>query len=72
MTDEMLHAQMAAGYAAQRLQIAQQQNKHIEHLLPPDLQNSLQHFMTAREYTAKQALSFILYQFFGSCSRSLR
>ena len=72
MTDEMMHAQMAASYAAQRSQMAKQQDQHIQHLLPPDLQNSLQHFMIAREYTAKQALSFILYQFFGSCSRSLR
>lgn len=72
MTDEMMHAQMAAAYAEQRAQIAKQQDQHIEHLLPPDLRGSLEHFMTSRQYTAKQALSFILYQFFGSCSRSLR
>jgi hypothetical protein len=30
----------------------------------------LQHYMQSREYTARQALSVILYQFFGSCSKS--
>lgn len=72
MTDEMIHAQMAAAYAAQRAELVKQQDNHLQHLLPPDLLPLLQHYMQSREYTAKQALSFILYQFFGSCSKSLR
>jgi hypothetical protein len=70
MTDEMMHAQMAAAYAAQRAELVKQQDNHLQQLLPPDLVSFLQHYMQSREYTARQALSVILYQFFGSCSKS--
>lgn len=70
MTDEVMHAQMAAAYAAQRNQLHKHQEHHLNQLLPPDLLPYLDHFMRSRDYTPKQALSFILYQFFGSCFKS--
>jgi hypothetical protein len=70
MTDEVMHAQMAAAYAAQRGQLHKHQEDHLHQLLPPDLLPYLDHFMRSRDYTPKQALSFILYQFFGSCFKS--
>jgi len=70
MTDEMMHAQMAAAYAAQRDQLHKHQEHHLSQLLPPDLLPYIDHFMRSRNYTPKQALSFILYQFFGSCFKS--
>lgn len=71
MTDEMMHAQMAAAYAAQRETMKPHLPADLE-LLPPDLRAQLNHFMQARQYTAQQALSVILSKFFGSCSKSLR
>ena len=63
MTDEMMPAQMAAAYAAQRAELVKQQDNHLQQLLPPDLVSFLQHYMQSREYSARQALSVILYQF---------
>jgi len=70
MTDDMMHMQMAAAYAAQREQMQHHQEHQLSQLLPPDLLPHIDHFMRSRNYTPKQALSFILYQFFGSCFKS--
>jgi len=69
MSDEMMHAQMAAAYAAQRNTMKHHQPAELTSL-PPHLRQQLEHFMQAREYTAPQALSIILSKFFGSCSKS--
>lgn len=69
MTDEMMHAQMAAAYAAQRNIMKPHLPADLE-LLPPHLRTQLEHFMQARQYTPQQALSIILSKFFGSCSKS--
>ena len=69
MSDEMMHAQMAAAYAAQRQTMKHHQPAEFNSL-PPYLREQLEHFMTARQYTAQQALSIILSKFFGSCSKS--
>ena len=68
MTDEMMHAQMAAAYAAQRTTMKPHLPADLE-LLPPHLQAQLEHFMQVRQYSAQQALSIILSKFFGSCSK---
>jgi hypothetical protein len=69
MSDEMMHAQMAAAYAAQQHTMKHHQPAEFNSL-PPYLREQLEHFMTARQYTAQQALSIILSKFFGSCSKS--
>ena len=70
MSDEMMHAQMAAAYAAQRHTMKHHQHAELNDLVPPHLRQQLEHFMQARQYTASQALSIILSKFFGSCSKS--
>ncbi len=70
MTDEMMHAQMAALYAQQRCSKAKALDHHLESLLPPDLCASVQHYASARQCTTKQALSQIVSKFFGSCFKS--
>jgi hypothetical protein len=70
MSDEMMHAQMAAAYAAQRHTMKHHQHAELNDLVPPHLKQQLEHFMQARQYTAPQALSIILSKFFGSCSKS--
>lgn len=70
MSDEMMHAQMAAAYAAQRHTMKHHQHAELNDLVPPHLRRQLEHFMQARQYTAPQALSIILSKFFGSCSKS--
>jgi len=69
MSDEMMHAQMAAAYAAQRHTMKHHQHAELNDLVSPHLRQQLEHFMTARQYTAQQALSIILSKFFGSCSK---
>jgi hypothetical protein len=69
MTDEMMHAQMAAAYAAQRTTMKHHQPASLDQLLPPHLWSQFDHFMQARQYTTQQALSVILSKFFGSCSK---
>ena len=69
MSDEIMHAQMAAAYAAQRDIMKHHQPAEFNNL-PPYLREQLEHFMQARQYTAQQALSIILSKFFGSCSKS--
>jgi hypothetical protein len=69
MSDEMMHAQMAAAYAAQRHTMKPHLPADLE-LLPPHLRAQLEHFMQSRQYSAQQALSIILSKFFGSCSKS--
>ena len=68
MTDEMMHAQMAALYAQQRQDL--KPLDHLEDLLPPHLCESVRHYARSRDYTAKQALSHIVSKFFGSCFKS--
>jgi len=51
MTDEMMHAQMAAAYAAQRNIMKPHLPADLE-LLPPHLRTQLEHFMQARQYTS--------------------
>ena len=68
MTDEMMHAQMAALYAQQRADL--KPLDHLETILPPHLCDSVRHYATSREYTTKQALSHIVSKFFGSCFKS--
>lgn len=70
MTDEMMHAQMAALYAQQRGKLVNPLDQHLESLLSPDLCASVQHYAAARDFTAKQALSHIVSKFFGSCFKS--
>jgi hypothetical protein len=70
MSDEMMHTQMAAAYAAQRHTMKHHQHAELNDLVPPHLRQQLEHFMQARQYTAPQALSIILSKFFGSCSKS--
>ena len=68
MTDEMIHAQMAALYAQQR-----QDHKpadHLDILLPLDLCEAVRHYAAARDCTAKQALALIISKFFGPCFKS--
>jgi hypothetical protein len=43
MTDEMMHAQMAALYAQQRVKHVNPLDQHLESLLSPDLCASVQH-----------------------------
>jgi len=69
MTDEMMHAQMAAAYAAQRTMKKHHQTAELDQLLSPHLRTQFDHFMQARQYTTQQALSVILSKFFGSCSK---
>ena len=68
MTDEMMHAQMAALYAQQRDSIKPMD--HLESLLPPELCASVRHYAAAREFTTQQALFHIVSKFFGSCFQS--
>jgi hypothetical protein len=68
MTDEMMHAQMAALYAQQRDSI--KPVDHLESLLPPELCSSVRHYATARDFTTQQALFHIVSKFFGSCFKS--
>lgn len=70
MTDEMMHAQMAALYAQQRITQVKPLDDHLKTLLPPDLYASVQHYAAARNFTAKQALFHIVSKFFGPCSKS--
>ncbi len=67
MTDEMMHAQMAALYAQQRENQAKPLDQHLESLLPPDLCASVHHYADARQCSTKQALSQIVSKFFGPC-----
>jgi len=68
MTDEMMHAQMAALYAQQRQ--SQKPLDHLETVLPPHLCESVRHYANSRDCTTKQALSHIVSKFFGSCFKS--
>ena len=68
MTDEMMHAKMAALYAQQRADL--KPLDHLETILPPHLCDSVRHYAASREYTTKQALSHIVSKFFGSCFQS--
>ena len=68
MTDEMMHAEMAALYAQQRL--SQKPLDHLETVLPPHLCESVRHYANSRDYNTKQALSHIVSKFFGSCFKS--
>ena len=70
MTDEMMHAHMAALYAQQRCSKAKALDHHLESLLPPDLCASVQHYASARQCTTKQALFQIVSKFFGPCFNS--
>jgi hypothetical protein len=70
MSDEMMHEQMAAAYAAQRHTMKHHQHAELNDLVPPHLRQQLEHFMQSRQYSAQQALSIILSKFFGSCSKS--
>ena len=70
MTDEMMHAEMAALYAQQRVTQVKAPDAHLESLLPPELYASVQHYAAARDFTAKQALFHIVSKFFGSCFKS--
>jgi len=70
MTDEMMHAEMAALYAQQRVTQVKAPDAHLESLLPPELYASVQHYAAARDFTAKQALFHIVSKFFGPCSKS--
>lgn len=70
MTDEMMHAQMAALYAQQRDSQAKLLDDHLDKLLPPDLCASVQHYADSRRCSTKQALAQIVSKFFGPCFKS--
>jgi hypothetical protein len=67
MSDEMIHEQMAALYAQQRL--SQKPLDHLDTVLPPSLCTLVRHYAKSRNFDGKQALSLIVSKFFGSCSK---
>jgi len=68
MSDNDLHARMAAAYAKQGLGQALDDEKrrsgHFQVRLPEDLEQRLRHYMRSRELNANQALNTIVSHFF--------
>lgn len=67
-TPEEIHAEMAEGYAKQRISQAEhdanRRANHFQVRLDPDLGGKLRHFMQSRDLNANQALQLIISRFF--------
>ena len=68
MTDDEMHAAMAAELAKQRQALSDEKRRanHFQVRLPPDLAKQLKHYMQSRDQNANQALNTIISQFFGT------
>lgn len=68
-TPEEIHAQMAEGYAKQRIpQAVHDERRRANHLqvrLDSELAAKFKHFRDSRGYNTNQALQFILQKFFN-------
>ena len=67
-TPEEIHAEMAEGYAKQRITQAEHDERrranHLQVRLDPDLAAKFKHFRDSRGYNTNQALQFIISRFF--------
>ena len=66
MSDNDLHARMAAAYEKQGQALADDKRRsgHFQVRLPEDLEQRLRHYMRTRELNANQALNTIVSHFF--------
>ena len=67
MTDDEMHAAMAAELAKQRQALSDEKRRdgHFQVRLPPDLAKQLRHYMQSRDLNANQALQIIVSKFFN-------